>query len=165
MLRSKTNSIIKHKKYKNGWFYLRVILCIVICVMIYIKVQAFIEEDEHKNWVKQKKQEFRPVIELAYGVMKGEKRIPDTSPNPLSCYDISRYGDYQEACRIEADIEVVDIVEIAADKKYIIKVIYTHRLTDKNGRTVGASIGIESEWTVKKLKNGAWRIVEIYELA
>ncbi len=159
------SSVIKHKKYKNGWFYLRAILCIVICVMIYIKVQAFIEEDEHKNWVKQKEQEFRPVIDLAYNVMKGEKRIPEASPNPLSRYDISHHGDYQKAYRIEADIEVVDVVEIVADKKYIIKVIYTHELTDKNGRTVGASIGVDSEWTVKKLKNGAWRIVDIYELA
>ncbi len=54
--------------------------------------------------------------------------------------------------------------EISEDKKYVLKVTYTHRLTDKNGETVGASIGIESDWTVEKGKNGIWEIVDIYEL-
>ena len=35
----------------------------------------FIEERNHENWVNQKEQEFKPVIELVYGVMRGEKKF------------------------------------------------------------------------------------------
>ena len=38
-------------------------------------------------------------------------------------------------------------------------------LTDKYGGPVGASIGIESDWTVEKGTDGLWEVVDIYELA
>ena len=75
MLGSKMSYIIKNKRYKKGRIYLAVILFIVICIMAYIKVEAFIEEQNHEKWVKQKEQEFKPVIDLAYSVMKGEKKF------------------------------------------------------------------------------------------
>lgn len=157
--------MIRKKRYKKGQVLFAAILFLAICIVTYIKVQIFVEEQNHKNWVKQKEQEFQPVIDLVYSVMKGEKRVSETSLSPLSRYDISRYAGYQEAYRIEADIEIIDVEEIVVDKKYIIKVKYTHRLTDKNGEIVGASIGIDSEWTVEKEKNEMWEIVDIDELA
>ena len=67
--------IIKNRRYKKQWIYLGVILFVIICILIYIKVQMFIEERNHENWVNQKEQEFKPVIELVYGVMRGEKKF------------------------------------------------------------------------------------------
>ena len=164
VLGSKMSYIIKNKRYKKGQIYLAVILFIVICIMAYIKVEAFIEEQNHEKWVKQKEQEFKPVIDLVYSVMKGERRVPETSPSPLSRYDISRYADYQDACRFEVDIEVIDVEEISADKKYIIKVLYSQELTGKYGELVGGSVS-DSSWTVEKGKDGMWEIVDIDELA
>ena len=165
MLGLKMNYIIRNKISKRSWVYLVIILLLALCIIIYIKINTFVEEQNHEQWVKQKEQEFKPIIELVYSIMKGEKRVPENSLNPLSRYDISRYADYQDACRIEAKIEIIDVEEILEGKKYVLKVTYTHRLTDKNGETVGASIGIESDWTVEKGKDGTWEIVDIDELA
>lgn len=162
MLKSKIVHLIKNRKYKKGQAYLIAILLFVICIVICIKVQTFIEEQKHEKWVKQKEQEFEPVIDLAYSVMHGEIRLEEKEP--LSRYDISHYAGYLDACKIDVEIKVIDIEEILANKKYIIKVIYSRELTDKNGKTVGGSIGIDADWTVEKGKNGMWEIVDIYEL-
>ena len=71
---------------------------------------------------------------------------------------------FTTVCRIEADIEVIDVEEISADKKYIIKVLYSQELTGKYGELVGGSVN-HSSWTVEKGKDGMWEIVDIYELA
>ena len=75
MLELEMSHIIKNRRYKKQWIYLGVILFVIICILIYIKVQMFIEERNHENWVNQKEQEFKPVIELVYGVMRGEKKF------------------------------------------------------------------------------------------
>ena len=162
MLELEMSHIIKNRRYKKQWIYLGVILFVIICILIYIKVQMFIEERNHENWVNHKEQEFKPVIELVYDIMRGEKKVPETSL--LFEYDISHYAGYQDACNIDVEIKILDIEEILANKKYIIKVIYSRELTDKNGKTVGGSIGIDADWTVEKGKNGMWEIVDIYEL-
>ena len=161
MLELKMNRIIKSKMNNKGQVCIVVILFFVLCIMIYIMVQIFVEQQNHEKWIKQKEEEFEPVIKLAYSVMRGEKRIETP---PLSRYDISHYAGYQDACNIDVEIKILDIEEILANKKYIIKVIYSRELTDKNGETVGASIRIDADWTVEKGKNGMWEIVDIYEL-
>ncbi len=75
LLELEMSHIIKNRRYKKQWIYLGVILFVIICILIYIKVQMFIEERNHENWVNQKEQEFKPVIELVYGVMRGEKKF------------------------------------------------------------------------------------------
>ncbi len=136
-------TVISQVDYENGKIFF------VLCIMIYIRVQIFVERQDHEEWIKQKEEEFESVIKLAYSVMRGEKRIETP---PLSRYDISHYAGYQDACKIDVDIkELVDkLIEIRKQEN-----ISQSELAKMTGNTQQAISRLEKRIIVRHYKHFA----------